>query len=64
MVQIRPVKMVISEAEWNGLFGESDDEEEFVGFDAEIEEGCKSGICGWCCCRVGLKVKETSVRVM
>ena len=54
MVQIRPVKMMISEAEWNALFGESDDEEEFVGFDAEIEEGCKSGICGWCCCRVGL----------
>ena len=27
-------EMVISEANWNELFGESDDEEEFMGFDA------------------------------
>ena len=30
---------MISEAKWNELFGESDDEEEFVGFDAESGEG-------------------------
>ena len=33
-------KMVISEAKWNELFGESDDEEEFMGLiGAESEEG-------------------------
>ena len=30
-------KMVISEAEWNELFGERDDEEELVGFDSESQ---------------------------
>ena len=35
-------KMVISEDMWNELFGGRDDEEEFVGFDAESEEGCDS----------------------
>ena len=39
---MRLEKMVISEAEWNELFGESDDEEVFVGFAAENEEGCES----------------------
>ena len=34
---------MISEAKWNELFGESDDKEDFVGFDAESGEGCESG---------------------
>ena len=34
-------KMVISEAKWNELFGDSDDEEEFKEFDAESEERCE-----------------------
>ena len=34
-------KMV--DQEWNELFGERDNEEEFMGFDDESEEGCESG---------------------
>ena len=34
--------MMISKV--NELFGESDDEEEFMGFDAECEKGCESGV--------------------
>ena len=36
-------KVLISEAKGNELFGESNDEEEFVGFDADSEEVHVSG---------------------
>ena len=38
--------MLSNQAKWSELFGESDDKEEFMGFDVESGEGCESGVDG------------------